>query len=104
MDNPTGAEEQKGPVTLPVENRDMDQVPISGCDHTYVTVLPTDESLVLQMFSTVPPLLDAEDGKNMPKVVVRKCIGQFHFTLKGAHILTNMLQEALKNVDKGRSA
>ena len=102
--NPTEPEGQKGRITLPVDNREMDQVLIVGCDHTHVSFLSTDDSVILHMFSTVPPLIDPEDEESMPKVVVRKCIGQFHFTLKGAHTLLNMLQEGLKNLEKGKLA
>ena len=102
--NPAGPESQEKPVTLPVDTRDMDQVPISGCDHTHVTGMPTDDSVVVQVFSTVPPLLDVEGRGNMPDVVVRKCIGQFHFTPKGALDLANKIQEVLNKVERGKSA
>ena len=102
-DTTVSSGEQKEQRSLPVEYQNINEVPIYSCDHIFVTIMPTDESFVLQMFSTIPPILDLEDEESPSNTVIRKCVGQFHLTPKYAQDLVNTLQRHLTEFNKGQA-
>ena len=80
-------------VSIPVTYNDMTDVPLYGCDHI-IALLAPDESFILQMFSTTPPVLGGKDEPPVTKAY-RKCVGQFHVTPALARQLIDMIQQQL---------
>ena len=66
--------------------------PPYGCDAIMVIYAP-DESFLLQMFSTTPPVMNEEN-----KMAYRRCVGQFHITPKIAQQLVDMLLPHLQRI------
>ena len=89
--------EQTRQVTLPVTYETID-VPLHGCDHVIALGTP-DKALVLQMFSTTPPVVDDKDGSPLTEAR-RKCVGQFHITPTLARRLIQLLQEQISFVSR----
>ncbi len=89
---PSGKPQQ---ITLPV-TYDTKDVPVYGCDHVSALLVP-DESFILQMFSTTPPVLNDQDGSALTPAY-RKCVGQFHITPALARRLIDMIQQQLTHL------
>ena len=92
----TVGKESTQTVTVQYETPDG---PIHGCD--YVNVLATqDDALVLQFFSTTPPVVNAKDGTLLTEVR-RRCVGQFHVTPVVAEQIVENLKSQIANM-KGK--
>ena len=78
--NATNQPSREGKIeskTVPLQY-DMPDLPLHGCD--YVNILSTpDKALVLQFFSTTPPVVNNKDG-SLLTATRRKCVGQIHIT------------------------
>lgn len=97
-DDTTSPAEEQQSTNLPIAHIGMDDVPIYGCDHISAVLMPTDNSLILQMFSTIPPVPRLDGGP--PESVSRRCIGQFHLTPGHAQNLARVIQEQLGKTNK----
>ena len=100
-DDTTTSPKKLQKVRLNVTNYDMEDVTPHGCDHI-IALMTQDRSLVLQMFSTVYPVINEKDGSPMTEFS-RKCLGQFHITPVLAQRLITMIQDQL-NTPEGASS
>ena len=75
---------------------DMPDLPLHGCD--YVNILSTpDKALVLQFFSTTPPVVNNKDGSLLTETR-RRCVGQIHITPTVAQEIMKRLGEQLASL------
>ena len=75
---------------------DMPDLPLHGCD--YVNILSTaDKALVLQFFSTTPPVVNDNDGSLLTEAR-RRCVGQIHITPTVAQQIMKRLGEQLASL------
>ena len=97
-DNATNQPIKEGGVeskTVPLQY-DMPDLPLHGCD--YVNILSTpDKALVLQFFSTTPPVVNNKDGSLLTETR-RKCVGQIHITPIVAQQIMERLGEQLASL------
>lgn len=100
-DDTTASTEERQTMSLPINHIGIEDVPIYGCDHVMVSLMPTDGSCILQMFATIPPIPDLHGDP--PKSVSRKCIGQFHLTPAHVQNLAKAIQEQLANPNEGET-
>ena len=69
--------------------------PVYGCDHIIARRINDDDSFILQMFSTTPPVI-GDGGESVLIEPLRRCMGQFHLTPKLAQRLVTMIQDQMK--------
>ncbi len=97
-DNATKQPGKEGRIeskTVPLQY-DMPDLPLHGCDHVNILSTP-DRALVLQFFSTTPPVVNNNDGSLLTEAR-RRCVGQIHITPTVAQQIMEGLEEQLASL------